>query len=102
MNTIIEDVDDLDSLLNQPVVKEFVDTWKPEVLDQSYGYASSCFPMVKDGQYGMVQFFNKQVYMDGYLRMRTSSYAPEDVERHHRWKLFGYKIGRIKIMLAAS
>lgn len=95
LNTIIEDVDDLAGLLNQPVVKEFVDTWSPSKLDQSYGYA----PHAKGegwAEYGMVQFFNRQVYMDGYLENENFiAYAPEDVERHHRWKLFGYKIGRI-------
>ena len=95
LNTHIEDVDDLDALLKQPIVQEFVTTWKPEVLDQSYGYAPH-----GNGEgwaeYGMVQFFNKQVYMDGYLENENFiAYAPEDVERHHRWSMFGYKIGRI-------
>jgi len=95
LNTIIEDVDDLADLLKQPIVQEFADTWKPEVLDQSYGYA----PHINGegwAEYGMVQFFNKQVYLNGYLENENFiAYAPEDVERHHRWSLLGYKIGRI-------
>ena len=39
-------------------------------------------------EYGMVQFFNKQVYLDGYLENENFiAYAPEDVERHHRWSV---------------
>ena len=45
---------------------------------------------------GMVQFFKRQVYIDGYLENEGFiAYAPEDVERHHRWKTLGYKIGRV-------
>ena len=96
LNTSIEDVDDLNSLLKQPIIQEFTTTWKPEALDQSYGYAPH-----SNGEgwaeYGMVQFFNKQVYMDGYLENENFiAYAPEDVERHHRWLTLGYKIGRVE------
>ena len=95
LNTSIEDLDDLNRLLKQPIIQEFTTTWNPEVLNQSYGYAPH-----GNGEgwaeYGMVQFFNKRVYIDGYLENENfMAYAPEDVERHHRWKLFGYKIGRI-------
>lgn len=47
-------------------------------------------------EYGMVQFFNKQIYLDGYLENENFiAYAPEDVERHHRWTLLGYDIQRV-------
>jgi len=47
-------------------------------------------------EYGMVQFFDRQVYLDGYLENEGFiAYAPEDVERHHRWKTLGYNIGRV-------
>tara|TARA_B100000579_G_C22550324_1_gene719482 strand:- start:344 stop:775 length:432 start_codon:yes stop_codon:yes gene_type:complete len=47
-------------------------------------------------EYGMVQFFNRKVYMDGFLENEGFiAYAPEDVERHHRWKTLGYRIGRV-------
>ena len=48
------------------------------------------------GEYGMVQFFDRQVYIDGGLENEGFiAYAPEDVERHHRWKTLGYNIGRV-------
>ncbi len=44
----------------------------------------------------MVQFFNRQVYLDGFLENEGFiAYAPEDVERHHRWTLLEYNIGRV-------
>ena len=47
-------------------------------------------------EYGMVQFFNRKVYMDGFLENEGFiAYAPEDVERHHRWGVLGYNIGRV-------
>jgi len=95
LKTSIEDVEDLKNLLNEPLVKQFVTTWSPDVLDKSYFSAPHAHG---EGwaEYGMVQFFNRQVYMNGYLENENFiAYAPEDVERHHRWKLFGYKIGRI-------
>jgi hypothetical protein len=55
-------------------------------VNQGHGWA----------EYGMVQFFNRQVYIDGYLENEGFiAYAPEDVERHHRWNTFGYNIGRV-------
>jgi hypothetical protein len=47
-------------------------------------------------EYGMVQFFNTEVYKEGYLENENFiAYAPEDVERHHRWNILGYTIGRV-------
>ena len=44
----------------------------------------------------MVQFFNRKVYTDGYLENEGFiAYAPEDIERHHRWQTLGYNIGRV-------
>jgi len=44
----------------------------------------------------MVQFFDRKVYMNGFLENEGFiAYAPEDVERHYRWKTLGYNIGRV-------
>tara|TARA_B100000902_G_scaffold344345_1_gene349672 strand:- start:1821 stop:2693 length:873 start_codon:yes stop_codon:yes gene_type:complete len=95
LNTKVEDEDDLKRLLNTPVVKEFVETTDPEILDRSFGYAQNVNGLGW-AEYGMVQFFNRQVYLDGYLENENFiAYAPEDVERHHRWNLLGYNIGRV-------
>jgi len=87
---------DMDDFERKDFVSRFIDS----------GYDSNCF----DGkyfyypnqngegwaEYGMVQFFNRQVYIDGYLENEGFiAYAPEDVERHHRWKTLGYNIGRV-------
>lgn len=95
MNTVVDDENDLSNLLNFPLIREFILGFDPEVLDKSYGYAQH-----SNGpgwaEYGMVQFFNTQVYKDGYLENENFiAYAPEDVERHHRWNALGYTIGRI-------
>tara|TARA_B100000003_G_scaffold49867_1_gene43851 strand:- start:7143 stop:8015 length:873 start_codon:yes stop_codon:yes gene_type:complete len=96
LNTKVEDEEDLKHLLNTPIVRDFVQTTNPEVLDQSFGYAQNVNG-IGWAEYGMVQFFNKQVYLDGYLENENFiAYAPEDVERHHRWKLLGYNIGRVE------
>ena len=60
------------------------------------------FSILKDrstpfqAEYGFVQFFNRQVYIDGGLENENFvSYGPEDYERHHRFHTLGYKVGRI-------
>jgi hypothetical protein len=95
IDTKVEDENDLNILLNFPLIKEFVSEFNPEVLDQSYGYAQNVNGLGW-AEYGMVQFFNTKVYKEGYLENENFiAYAPEDVERHHRWNILGYKIGRI-------
>ena len=91
----IETEQDLENLTSNLIVKTFIEHFNPEVLDNSFFYAGN---MNGAGwaEYGMVQFFNRQVYIDGYLENENFiAYAPEDVERHHRWKLLGYKVGRV-------
>jgi hypothetical protein len=95
LDTKVEDENDLNSLLDFPLIKEFVSEFNPEVLDKSYGYAQNVNGLGW-AEYGMVQFFNTKVYKEGYLENENFiAYAPEDVERHHRWNMLGYKIGRI-------
>lgn len=91
----IETENDLSRLTSNPIVQSFIEHFNPEVFDNFYFYAGN---MNGPGwaEYGMVQFFNRQVYIDGYLENEGFiAYAPEDVERHHRWKILGYKIGRV-------
>lgn len=92
----IETQEDMDNFENDEFVSRFI----------ASGYNCTCFDdrfFYYPGnqgpgwaEYGMVQFFNRQVYIDGYLENEGFiAYAPEDVERHHRWKVLGYNIGRV-------
>jgi predicted glycosyltransferase involved in capsule biosynthesis len=46
--------------------------------------------------YGFVQFFNRQVYIDGGMENENFiAYAPEDKERFYRFTTLGYNVGRI-------
>ena len=91
----IETQEDMDNFETKEVASEFIKGYDNTVLDdhffyyhseQGYGWA----------EYGMVQFFNRQAYIDGYLENENFiAYAPEDCERHHRWQLLGYNIGRV-------
>lgn len=47
-------------------------------------------------KYGFVQFFNRQVYIDGGMENENFvAYAPEDVERFYRFSVMGYNVSRI-------
>jgi hypothetical protein len=47
-------------------------------------------------KYGFVQFFNRQVYIDGGMENENFvAYAPEDVERFYRFTTLGYTVSRI-------
>lgn len=86
----------LDNLENHPELSKFISSgYDLEELDNKYFY----YPHNQGegwAEYGMVQFFNRQVYVDGFLENEGFiAYAPEDVERHHRWKTLGYNIQRI-------
>lgn len=91
----IETQEDMDNFETKEVASEFIKGYDNTVLDdhffyyhseQGYGWA----------EYGMVQFFNRQAYIDGYLENENFiAYAPEDCERYHRWELLGYNIGRV-------
>ena len=86
--------DDMDNFENYPEVQRFTSSYDPDSFD-NYFY----FPQQQGegwAEYGMVQFFNRKVYIDGFLENEGFiAYAPEDVERHYRWKTLGYNIGRV-------
>lgn len=47
-------------------------------------------------KYGFCQFFNRDVYIEGGLENENFvAYAPEDVERYHRFVKLGYAVHRI-------
>ncbi len=95
LDTKVEDETDLSRLLSFPLIEEFISEFDTQVLDKSYGYAQNVNGLGW-AEYGMVQFFNTKVYLDGYLENENFiAYAPEDVERHHRWNMLGYCIGRV-------
>ena len=48
-----------------------------------------------DAQYGFCQFFNTKSYIEGGMENENfRAYAPEDVERYHRFKKLGYNVER--------
>ena len=92
----IDTQEDMDGFENNDWVKSFIESdYSPDLFDQNSFYARNVNGLGW-AEYGMVQFFNRQVYIDGYLENEGFiAYAPEDVERHHRWKTLGYNIGRV-------
>ena len=95
LNTKIEDEDQLKNIFKIPSIKKFISNFNPDALDEYCGYAQNVNGLGW-AEYGMVQFFKTEVYKNGYLENENFiAYAPEDVERHHRWKLLGYNIGRV-------
>ena len=86
----------IDTFEHHPEIKAYLESGYDEnALEGKYFY----YPHQQGegwAEYGMVQFFNKQVYLDGYLENENFiAYAPEDVERYHRWTLLGYDIQRV-------
>jgi len=92
----IETQEDMDNFENQEFISRFIQSgYDSECLDERFFYYPAQFGAGWAG-YGMVQFFNRQVYIDGYLENEEFiAYAPEDEERHYRWKTLGYNIGRV-------
>ena len=91
----IETQDDMDNFEKDEFVSRFIKEYDSTYFDDRFFY----YPSNQGkgwAEYGMVQFFNRQVYIDGYLENEGFiAYATEDIERHHRWKTLGYNIGRI-------
>lgn len=91
----IETQDDMDNFEKDEFVSRFIKEYDSTYFDDRFFY----YPSNQGkgwAEYGMVQFFNRQVYIDGYLENEGFiAYAPEDIERHHRWQILGYNIGRI-------
>ena len=91
----IETQEDMDNFETKEVASEFIKGYDNTVLDDHFFYYHS-EQGYGWGEYGMVQFFNRQAYIDGYLENENFiAYAPEDCERYHRWELLGYNIGRV-------
>ena len=98
LNFSVRTQDDMNNFENYPESKKFIASSNSDSFDipfDNYFY----YPHQQGegwAEYGMVQFFNRKVYMDGFLENEGFiAYAPEDVERHHRWKTLGYRIGRV-------
>lgn len=70
------------------IVSKFLETRDYKILDDHSNVHTSDF--------GWVQFFNRQVYIDGGLENENfKAYAPEDKERFYRFNTLGYNVGRI-------
>ncbi len=70
------------------VVSQFLETGNFEILDNHSTEHTSDF--------GWVQFFNRQVYVDGGMENENfKAYAPEDKERFYRFNILDYNVGRI-------
>jgi len=70
------------------IVSMFLETTDYKYLDKVSNLHTSDF--------GWVQFFNRQVYIDGGLENENfKAYAPEDKERFYRFTTLGYNVGRI-------
>ena len=98
LNFTVRTQEDMDNFENYPESKKFIASSNSDSFDipfDNYFY----YPHQQGegwAEYGMVQFFNRNVYMNGFLENEGFiAYAPEDVERHHRWKTLGYNIGRV-------
>ena len=98
LNFTVRTQDDMNNFENYPESKKFIASSNSDSFDipfDNYFY----YPHQQGegwAEYGMVQFFNRKVYIDGFLENEGFiAYAPEVVERHHRWKTLGYRIGRV-------
>lgn len=70
------------------VVSQFLQTGDFGILDSHSVEHTSDF--------GWVQFFNRQVYIDGGMENENfKAYAPEDKERFYRFTTLDYNVGRI-------
>ena len=70
------------------IVSNFLETGDFNYLNEHSNLHTSDF--------GWVQFFNRQVYIDGGLENENfKAYAPEDKERFYRFTTMGYNVGRI-------
>ena len=73
---------------NDDVVSNFLETGDYSHLDSA--------SKVHTSDFGWAQFFKKSVYIEGGLENENfKAYAPEDKERHYRFKKMGYRVERI-------
>jgi hypothetical protein len=70
------------------IVSQFIETYDFNILEKHSNQYTSDF--------GWVQFFNRQVYIDGGMENENFiAYAPEDKERFYRFTTLGYNVGRV-------
>jgi hypothetical protein len=70
------------------IVSQFLQTYDFNILEKHSNQYTSDF--------GWVQFFNRQVYIDGGMENENFiAYAPEDKERFYRFTTLGYNVGRV-------
>ena len=70
------------------IVSQFLETGNYDYLDKH--------SKINTSDFGWVQFFNKQVYINGGMENENfKAYAPEDKERYYRFTTLGYEVGRI-------
>jgi hypothetical protein len=70
------------------IVSQFLQTYDFDILKKNSNQYTSDF--------GWVQFFNRQVYIDGGMENENFiAYAPEDKERFYRFSALGYNVGRV-------
>jgi hypothetical protein len=70
------------------IVSQFLQTYDFDILEKNSNQYTSDF--------GWVQFFNKQVYIEGGMENENFiAYAPEDKERFYRFATLEYNVGRI-------
>jgi hypothetical protein len=70
------------------IVSQFLQSGDFECLNKNSKVHSS--------DYGWVQFFNRQVYINGGMENENfKAYAPEDKERFYRFTILEYNIGRV-------
>jgi len=70
------------------IVSHFLQTGDFDYLEKHSKHSTSDF--------GWVQFFNRQVYIDGGMENENfKAYAPEDKERFYRFTMLEYNVGRI-------
>ena len=70
------------------IVSEFLQSGNFEYLEKH--------SKIHTSDSGWVQFFNRQVYIDGGMENENfKAYAPEDKERFYRFVTLGYNVGRI-------
>ena len=70
------------------IVSEFLQIYDFDIFKNHLNQYTSDF--------GWVQFFNRQVYIDGGMENENFvAYSPEDKERFYRFTTLGYNVGRI-------
>ena len=88
----IDTQEDMDGFENNDWVKSFIESdYSPDIFDQNAFYVGTVNGLGW-AEYGMVQFFNRQVYIDGYLENEGSLYMQEWTPQ---MKTLGYNIGRV-------